>query len=185
MKPVERSSLLDYVTYEERRDEIRARVLEEKRVRRVHVGDVLTFLCENADTVRYQVQEMMRAERIIKEADIRHELDTYNELLGGAGELGCTLLIEIGDPVERAAKLGAWLELPWHIYALLEGGEKVYARFDDRQISDGRLSSVHYIKFDVRGRVPLAFGVDLNGELQGETALSAETRNALRVDLAS
>jgi len=190
MKPVERSSLLDYVTYEERRDEIRARVLEVKRLRRVHVGDVLTFLCENADTVRYQVQEMMRAERIVKEVDIRHELDTYNELLGGAGELGCTLLIEIGDPVERAAKLGAWLELPWHIYALLEGGggaatEKVYARFDDRQISDGRLSSVHYIKFDVHGRVPIAFGVDLRGELEGETKLTPEQREALRQDLAS
>jgi hypothetical protein len=185
MKPVERNSLLDYVTYEERRNEIRARVLEVKRVRRVHVGDVLTFLCENADTVRYQVQEMMRAEKIVKEVDVRHELDTYNELLGGAGEIGCTLLIEIGDPVERAAKLGAWLELPWHIYATLEGGEKVYAQFDDRQISDGRLSSVHYIKFPVRGRVPVAFGVDLGGDLQGETALTAETREALRSDLAS
>jgi hypothetical protein len=184
MKAVERNSLLDYVTYEERRDEIRARVLEVKRARRVHVGGVLTFLFENADTIRYQVQEMMRAERIVKETDIRHELETYNELLGGPGELGCTLLIEIDDAQVRAEKLGAWLELPWHVYAVLESGEKVYARFDERQVGEGRLSSVHYLKFDVRGRAPVALGVDLGGELAGQTQLSAEQRAALAQDLA-
>ena len=184
MKPVERNSLLDYVTYEERRDEIRTRILEEKRVRRVHVGGVLTFLFENAHTIRYQVQEMMRAERIVKEADIRHELDTYNDLLGAPGELGCTLLIEIEDVAVRAAKLSAWLELPWHVYASLENGDKVYARFDDRQIGEDRLSSVHYLKFDVRGRLPVAIGVDLTGKLEEETALSPEQRAALGRDLA-
>ena len=86
MKPVLREELLDYVTYAERRDEIRARVLELKRPRRVHVGDELTFLFENRETVRYQVQEMMRVERIVREADILHELQTYNELLGGPGD---------------------------------------------------------------------------------------------------
>lgn len=184
MKPVERASLLDYVTYEERRDELRARVLEQKRRRRVHVGDSLTFLFENQDTVRYQVQEMMRTERIVREADVRHELETYNELLGGAGELGCTLLIEIDDPAERARKLAAWLELPWHVYAVLDSGEKVYARFDERQIGDERLSSVHYLKFAVAGRVPRALGVDLARALEVENELSSEQREALRADLA-
>jgi hypothetical protein len=104
MQPVGRDSLLDYVTYEERRDAIRRQVFAVKALRRVHVAGVLTFLFENADTVRYQVQEMMRAERIVKEGDIAHELATYNELLGGPGELGATLLIEIEDPVERSAR---------------------------------------------------------------------------------
>ena len=83
-----------------RRATIRPRVLAEKSRRRVHVGGLLTFLFENQDTVRYQVQEMMRIERIVKEADILHELATYNELLGGHGELGATLLIEIDGPRE-------------------------------------------------------------------------------------
>ena len=159
-------------------------MLAEKGRRRIHVGGVLTFLFENRDTVRYQVQEMMRIERIVKEADILHELSTYNELLGGPGELGCTLMIEIDDPAERAVKLSAWMELPWHIYAKLEDGEKAYARFDDRQVGDGRLSSVHYLKFDVKGRAPVAIGVDLEGHLVSETTLTEEQRAALSADLA-
>jgi len=185
MKPVQRDSILDYVTYEERRERIRSEVLAEKRIRRVHVAGLLTFLFENQETVRYQVQEMMRIERIVKEEAILHELATYNELLGGPGELGCTLLIEIDDPEQRQEKLAAWMELPWHVFAQLEGGDKVYARFDERQIGGDRLSSVHYLKFDTGGRVPTAVGVDLAGQLEGVTQLSAETRGALARDLAS
>lgn len=189
MNAVERDSLLDFVTYEEQRNEIRSRVLEIKAPRRVHVAGVLTFLFENADTIRYQVQEMMRAERIVKEDAILHELSTYNELLGGPGELGCTLLIEIPDPVERQKRLSSWLELPWHVYVRVPGesgagDEKVYARFDERQIDEGKLSSVHYLKFDTSGRVPVALGVDLAG-LEGETSLEPAQREALAADLAS
>lgn len=182
MKPVERSSILDYVTYEEQRESLRPRLLAEKARRRVHVGENLTLLFENADTVRYQVQEMVRIERIVKEADICHELATYNELLGGPGELGATLLIEIDDPLERAQKLASWLELPWRLFAQLEGGEKVYARFDERQVGEARLSSVHYVKFDVRGRTPIAVGCDLPG-IDAQTLLSVEQRSALTADL--
>jgi Protein of unknown function (DUF3501) len=189
MQPVSRASLLDYVSYEERREELRRRALSIKAPRRVHVADVLTFLFENTETVRYQIQEMMRAERIVREADINHELETYNELLGGPGELGCTLLIEIDDPAERSAKLAAWIEMPWHLYAVVRaaggGTERVYARFDERQVGEERLSSVHYLKFATGGRVPSAIGVDLEGELEGETALDETQVRALAEDLAS
>lgn len=190
MRPVRRADLLDYVSYEERREELRRRALEVKAPRRVHVGGVLTFLFENTDTIRYQIQEMMRAERIVREADVVHELETYNELLGGPGELGCTLLIEIDDPAVRARKLAAWIELPWHLYALVAGEpagkpERVYARFDERQVGEDKLSSVHYLKFDTAGRAPIAIGVDLAGELEGETALDEAQRRALQEDLAS
>lgn len=184
MQKVTRDQILDYVTYEEQREAIRARVLDTKRVRRVHVASVLTFLFENADTVRYQVQEMIRAERIVKEADIRHEIDTYNELLGGPGELGCTMMIEIDDPEERSVKLSRWTALPEHVYVRMEDGSKVYARFDERQISEGRLSSVHYIRFDVRGAVPIAVGADLP-DLTSEITLAPATREALYRDLAT
>ena len=89
-------------TYDDSREAYRAaRSWRSRRRGAIHVGQHLTFLFENTDTIRYQVQEMMRAERIVREADIQHELDTYNELLGGAGELGCCLLIEIDDRAER------------------------------------------------------------------------------------
>lgn len=182
MKPVTRDQVLDYVTYEERREHLRSAVLAQKHVRRVHLADVITLLFENTDTVLYQIQEMIRVERIVKEADVRHEIETYNELLGGQGEIGATLLIEIDDPLERADKLTRWLALPEHVYARMEDGAKVYARFDDRQIGETRLSSVHYVKFDVQGVVPIAIGVDLP-DLAAETPLTGETRAALYEDL--
>ncbi|MFT3913162.1 MAG: DUF3501 family protein [Anaeromyxobacteraceae bacterium] len=79
-------------------------------------------------------------------------METYNELVGGKGELGCSLLIEITDPEERAKKLGQWLALPKHLYVKTEDGEKHRARFDERQIGTDRLSSVQYLRFDVKGR---------------------------------
>lgn len=182
MKSVERAEILDYVTYQEQRDPIRTDVLQQKEARRIHVGVYLTFLFENHDTVLYQIQEMMRVEEIVKEADIVHEMETYNELLGGAGELGTTLLIEIDDPGERDVLLQKWLDLPQHIYTKLEGGEKVYAKFDSRQVGDTRLSSVQYIKFDTHGRTPVALGVD-HPALTVETELTEAQREALGSDL--
>jgi hypothetical protein len=184
VKPVERSELVDYQTYRDRREASRPKVLDAKAARRVHVGNVLTLLFENRDTVRYQVQEMMLTERIVREADIQHELSTYNELLGGPGELGATLLIEIEDPTERDAKLRRWLDLPSRLYAKLPDGTKVRARFDERQISEGRLSSVHYLKLDVKGQAPTAIGCD-HPELTVETALTAPQQAALETDLRS
>ena len=82
MKHVSREEILDYVTYEDQRSEVRENIMKIKEVRRINVGGVLSFLFENKDTVRYQIQEMMRVERIVKEADIQHEIKTYNEILG-------------------------------------------------------------------------------------------------------
>ncbi len=156
----------------------------EKAPRRVHIGEYLTLLFENHLTVRYQIQEMIRAERIVKEADIQHEIDTYNEVLGGEGEFGCTLLIEIDDPAVRDVKLKEWWRLPERMYLLLEDGTRIWATFDERQRGDNRVSSVQYMKFNTIGRVPVAAGVDLP-TLQAETTLNGEQRQALREDLSS
>jgi hypothetical protein len=182
MKPVTREELLDYQTYAEGREQSRPRVLSQKEQRRVHLGAYLTFLFENHETVKYQVQEMMLTERIVKESDIRHELETYNELLGGEGELGATLLIEIESPEERDLKLRQWLDLPGKLYAKLEDGTKAYARFDTRQV-DERLSSVHYLKFDVKGQTPVAVGCDFEA-LKAEQPLTDAQQAALKADLA-
>jgi hypothetical protein len=127
---------------------------------------------------------MIRAERMTREEDIRHELETYNELLGAKGELGVSLLIEITDPAERDRRLREWLALPEHLYLKLADGRKVRARFDPRQVGDERLSSVQYLKFDVGGEVPVAAGTDLPG-FSVEAPLDGEQREALRADLAS
>jgi hypothetical protein len=182
MKPVERHEIVDYLTYEDQRGEFRAEVMQAKAARRVHLGDHLTLLFENHLTVRYQIQEMIRTERIVRESDILHEIQTYNELLGKDGELGCTLLIEIEDPALRDQKLREWWLLPEETYMLAEDGTRIPPTFDERQRGDGRLSSVQYLKFDTRGKVPVAIGVDLSG-LRIETTLTDEQRAALRADL--
>ena len=184
MKPVERSEILDYVTYGEERDAIRDSALEAKRVRRIHIGEPFTLLFENRETIRYQVLEMVRVEQIVKEADIQHEVDTYNELVGSGGKLCATLLIGLPDAEERAVKLRAWLGLLEHLYAKTEAGERVTPSWDPRQVGEDRLSSVQYLSFDFRGRAPVAFGIDWGErELVLETVLTGKQREALQADL--
>jgi hypothetical protein len=182
VRPVRREELVDWQTWaEERRPAEIDGILAVKAARRVHVGDTLTLLFENRDTIRYQVQEMLRVERIVKESDVRHELETYNELLGGEGELGCVLLVEIVEEDERDQKLRRWLDLPETLWLELDDGTRVRPRVDERQRSD-RLSSVQYLKFPVAGRTPVAAGCD-HPELRARTELSPETRRALEQDL--
>jgi len=182
MRKVKREELLDYQSYTDVRDEMREKILPVKKPRRIAVGENLVFLFENAHTIRYQIQEMMRAEQIVKESAILEEMETYNALLGDEGQLACALLVTIDDPVERRKKLEQWLELPGHIYLKLEDGSKVYAEFDPSQVGEDRLSAVQYLKFDLKGRPPVAIGSDYDA-LKVEAALSPEQRAALRADL--
>jgi len=184
MKTVARDEILDYVTYEEQRGPIREAAMRAKAERRVHVGPHLTFLFENHATIRYQVLEMVRTERMVKDADIRHEVDTYNELLGAPGELGATLLIELEDASQRADKLAQWLALPSHLYVRRADGQQAYACFDHRQVGDTRVSAVQYLKFEVGPEAPLAVGCDHpDPELRHETELTPAQRTALQRDL--
>ena len=184
MRKVGREEVVDWQTWSDRRAAEQPRVLAAKELRRVHVAEHLTLLFENAETIRYQVQEMLRVERIVREADVRHEIDTYNELIGGDGELGCTLLVGIDDPAARAEKLARWVDLPDRLYLKLPGGALVRPRIDERQRSSGKLSTVQYLTFAVGREAPLAAGCD-HPEQRGETELRPEQRAALAEDLAS
>jgi hypothetical protein len=181
-RPVLRHDVLDIRSYELQRPAFRQQVFAAKGRRRIHVGECFTFLFENTVTIRYQIQEMMRAEHITAEPAILHELETYNGLLGGAGELGCTLLIEIDDPALRPRRLREWFALPEHVYVRLPDGTTVRPTFDETQRGAGRLSSVQYLKFRVGRMVPVAVGVDLAG-LEAETPLTPDQRGALAEDL--
>lgn len=180
---VQRSEIVDYQTYSEQREAVRDRMYGIKAARRIHVGPHLTFLFENHDTIWYQIQEMMRAEAIVKESAIEHEIETYNGLLAPNGGLGASLLIEIDDRSMRADLLVAWLPLPGRLYVRLEDGNKIYATFDPSQIGDDRLSAVQYLRFDTKGHVPVAVGSDFE-LLREETTLTAAQRQALAADLA-
>jgi hypothetical protein len=125
---------------------------------------------------------MVRAERLYREAEIAPEIETSNELLGGPGELGCSLLIGIPDAAERDQKLRRWLPLLEHLYLGTASGRTVRPSYDPRQVGEGRLSSVQYLRFPVGADEPAAVGCDLP-ELRGETALPPAQRQALLGDL--
>lgn len=181
MRKVKRSEILDYVTYEDQRKCIRQEAMRLKESRRIHLGEYLTFLFENTDTIRYQIQEMIRAEKIVRESAIMHEIDTYNELLGGPGELACVLLIGLPDPEERALKLKEWVGLQENVYLVLESGKRIHPQWDKRQVDD-KLSSVQYLKFNTLGKAPLLIGVDHPG-MKEEMELGVSQRDALAEDL--
>lgn len=182
MKKVERADLMDFVTYGERRDSIRAAAMAAKAPRRVHLGEHLTFLFENAETIRYQIQEMIRAEQMVRERDIQHELETYNAVLGAPGELGATLLIEIPDEADRAGLLRAWRDLPGHLWMTFTDGSRAQAAFDPEQMNEEKLSSVQFLKFAVGNRTPAGLRSELPA-LREETDFSDATRRALQEDL--
>jgi len=117
--------------------------------RRIRVGDHLTFLFENRLTVRYQIQEMMRIERLTKPAEIKHEVETYNELIPGPDQLSACLLIEYETPELRDVWLRRLLGLEDHIWIDVPAMGRAKATFDDRQIASDRISSVQYIKFQL------------------------------------
>ncbi|HZP00623.1 MAG TPA: DUF3501 family protein [Terriglobia bacterium] len=146
MKPIEIAEIKNIADYELYRPDWRPTVLALKDRRRIRVGDHLTFLFENRETVRYQIQEMMRIERITRPEDIAHEVKTYNELIPEQGELSASLLIEYETPEQRDVWLRKLLGLEHHIWMEIARARSK-ARFDTRQISTDRLSSVQYVKF--------------------------------------
>jgi hypothetical protein len=156
MRPIDVAEIKNIADYEILWPEWRPQMMALKDRRRIRLGGHLTFLFENRDTVRYQIQEMMRVERLQNAPEIAHEVKTYNELIPGPGELSACLLIEYETPAERDVALRALLGLEHHLW-LETGGHRAPARFDDRQISTDRLSAVQYIKFQLTPHQVAAF----------------------------
>jgi Protein of unknown function (DUF3501) len=150
MQAIDIAEIKNISEYELERADWRARVMAIKDRRRIRVGDHLTFLFENRETVRYQIQEMMRIERIVRPEEIAHEVETYNELIPAKNELSASLLIEYETPEERAVRLRQLLGLEHHVWLQVNGAPpRVLARFDARQIAASRISAVQYIKFQL------------------------------------
>lgn len=168
MKPIERDEILGLAEYEKIREHFRARVIAEKKKRRVQVGPKATLVFENRDTVLLQIQEMLRTERITREGAVQHEIDTYNELVPGDGELSATLMVEIPDKTERDAFLVAAKGLERHVWVAtgtLRVGAVAAAR--DGGLED-RTTAVHYLKF----KLPPPLINALRGGASGEQTLT-------------
>ena len=168
MKRIERSEVLDLGQYEEIREQFRRRIIELKRLRRLSLGSNMTVLFENRDTVLYQIQEMIRTERITREDAILHEIETYNDLLPERDELSATVFIEFPEPAERDRMLVALAGVEDKFYLEAEGSRAV-ARNETRGVLPGRTTAVHYMKFPLSaqaaaalrtGKVTAVVGVD-------------------------
>jgi hypothetical protein len=152
VKQVERNEILEIGRYEELREPFRRRIIELKRLRRVSIGSNVTVLFENRDTVLYQVQEMVRTERITREDAILHELETYNDLVPGPDELSATIFIEYAEREERERMLAALAGVEDKFYIAV-GGTRVSARNETRGVLPGRTTAVHYVKFPLGAAV--------------------------------
>jgi hypothetical protein len=169
VKRVDRSELLDLAPYEEVREAFRRRIIELKRVRRIDVGSNITALFENHDTVLYQIQEMLRTERITREDAILHEIETYNELIPERDELSVTFFVEYPDREERERMLVALAGVEGKFY-LEVSGTRVAVRNETRGTMTDRTTAVQYTKFALpravaaalrsRDKVVVALGVE-------------------------
>ncbi len=170
MKQVQRSEVLGLGAYEEIRARFRARIIEEKKRRRLALGSNMTAVFENHDTVLYQVQEMLRTERITSESGVMHELETYNTLVPGEHELSITLLVEYPDRAERERMLSELAGLEDCVFFEV-GGQRVQGVAEERSDDKTRTTAVHYFKF------PLGS--------ENARALASGTRAALVVEHAA
>jgi hypothetical protein len=147
---IERDSLLSLEAYAKQRPAFRAKVMEHKKRRTVHLGAHLTLQFEDELTIRYQVQEMLRIERIFEEDGIQHELDAYNPLVPDGANWKATMLIEYPDPHERKRELARLIGIEDRMFVEVEGHPRIYAVADedlDRE-NDEKTSSVHFLRFD-------------------------------------
>src|SRR5574342_1085292 len=130
MKKVALEDLVGLAAYEKVREEARQKIIELKKYRRVSVGDKVTLVFENRDTVIFQIQEMMRAEKITDLDKIREEIEVYNELIPGPRELSATLFLEIEDQSQLREELLKFLGIDESVY-LKVGDDSIHARFEE------------------------------------------------------
>ena len=177
--------------YEAVRDERRRAVIELKAKRRVSVGPQVTLVFENRETMRFQVEEMCRAEQIRDPAKIQFELDTYNAVLPDEGALGATLFIEVLSDAALRRTLDVLVGLQNHVW-LVVGSERAKATFDDAQFSTDKLAAVQYLSFPLSAGARAALArpgaeVRLVIDHPGyghEARMSEATRAELATDLA-
>ena len=192
MQKVHRDDVLDIAEYEKSRPEFRQRIIELKKNRRIQVGPIITFVFENRDTVLFQIEEMIRTERIVDESAINHEIETYNHLVPASNELSATMLIEITESSRIRETIAELLGINTGDSTRIElGTKKIAASFDPGQSSEDRLSAVQYAKFHfdqddrapfLEGSQPIFLVID-HPKYQHRAAIEGEVLSELRRDL--
>jgi Protein of unknown function (DUF3501) len=168
--PISRSSLLTLEAYAKARPDFRAKVIAHKKHRTVHIGQHITLIFEDELTIRYQVQEILRIEKIFEEEGIASELEAYAPLIPDGSNFKATMMIEFDDPVERKRELGRLIDVEDKTWIQVEGSPRVYAIADEdlERENESKTSAVHFLRFELtqdmaaalKYGVSLAVGID-------------------------
>jgi len=194
MPKIQPDSLMTLEAYARNRKEFRAKVMAHKKDRSVALGDHVTLIFEDELTIRYQVQEMLRIERIFEQEGIQGELEAYNPLIPDGRNFKATMMIEYPDVDERKHALARLKGIEDRVWVQVEGCEKVHAIADEdlERETEEKTSSVHFLRFELTDEmaaslkygVGLGIGVDHPGYSAEIAALPSNIRNSLVNDLA-
>ena len=192
MKVITANDLISYEEYERQREAFRTKIIALKQRRRISVGPFITMVFENRETVQFQIQEMIRAERIVEPAKVQDELDVYNALLPQQNELSATLLIEITDEAKMKEKLDQFMGLDHgEKVAIIAGGEEAFGEFEGGRSHETKISAVHFVRFRPSAEMKRAFA-DLtrpvtirviHGEYHQEVPIPGSMREEWLADL--
>jgi hypothetical protein len=190
---LEPKDLMSLEQYAQQRDGIRERIIAHKRARTLHIGPNLTLLFEDRETMRYQVQEMLRAERIFETAGIRDELDAYNPLIPDGSNWKATMLIEFGEEAERREALGKLIGIEDKVWVRVHGHVQVFPIADEdlERETEEKTSSVHFLRFELTASMVKALkegevldaGVDHPEYSYSVKPVPAELQKSLLTDL--
>jgi uncharacterized protein DUF3501 len=190
MKKVSLDEIVGLERYEQIRPAFRQRIIALKKNRRVAVGDRITFVFENHDTMLFQIQEMLRAEHIVDLDRIRQEMEVYNSLIPTASELSATMLIEITEAQRVRDELVRLIGIDTAVTLEL-GDQTVAAEFEGGRSKDDKLSAVQYVRFPldstardllVRGRVPMRLTI-AHPNYRASAKIEEAVRDSLARDL--
>jgi len=193
MPAITRDSLMSLEQYAKVRNEFRANVMAHKKIRTVHLGNHVTLQFEDEMTMRYQIQEMLRAERMFEEEEIRAELSAYNPLIPDGGNWKVTMMIEYTEVEERRFALSRLIGIEDRVWGQIEGCPRVYAIADedlDRETEE-KTSSVHFLRFEIdasmkkalSGGANIRMGVDHPNYQATLDPVGAVVRDSLIKDL--
>ena len=194
MEKLNKSDLFSLEEYSINRDSFRKKVLEEKQHRKVYIGEHVVLLFENKNTIQYQIQEMLRIEKIFDAEGIQEELDAYNPLIPDGSNLKAVMLIEYPDVEERKEKLKILKGIEKKIWIKVGSHNKVFAIADEdlEREDETKTSAVHYLRYefsasminDWKNDSSIVMGIDHENYQSSETIISSDISSSLSGDFA-
>ena len=188
-----KESLWGLEEYSDRREQFRQEVLEYKKVRRIQLGEHLYLLFEDETTIKYQIQEMLRIEKIFDSSGIQDELDAYNPLIPDGDNLKCTMLIQYEDPEERKEWLSKLVGVEDKVWLQIGDNEKVFPIADEdiERTREEKTSSVHFLRYQLSAEqitaletgAPLRAGVEHHAYSCDDITIQDDVRRSLLGDL--